>query len=215
LRLILKVLSVFIALCATNCAAIAQSVAFSGSLGKKALLVINGGSPRSLAPGESHDGVKLVSVNGDLATVEIGGRQQTLTMGVAASGVSSSQGNTAVFTADTVGHFVTAGLVNERVTVKFLVDTGASTVLISPRDATAAGIPYANAPTVSAQTANGLAYFYRVRIDTLKIGDIVLKDIEAAVSRAPMEVSLLGMSFLNKVEMRRVGDTMTLVKRGK
>ena len=215
MKVILRLLSVCIALCATYSDSFAQSVAFSGSLGSKALLVINGGRPRAIAPGETLEGVKLISLNGDEAMVEVGGKRQVLTMGVAASGFADSKGNTVVLSADNLGHFVASGLLKERTTERFFVDTGASTVLISARDANAAGIIYANAPVIMAQTANGAAQFYRVRIETLKIGDIELKNIDAAVSRAPMDVSLLGMSFLKQVEMRRVGETMTLVKRTK
>jgi len=58
--------------------ATAQSVALSGVLGSKALLVIDGGTPRALAAGESLQDVRVLQVSGDTAEVEIKGRRQTL-----------------------------------------------------------------------------------------------------------------------------------------
>ncbi|MEK9804295.1 MAG: TIGR02281 family clan AA aspartic protease, partial [Curvibacter sp.] len=56
----------------------AQTVVLSGVLGSKALLVIDGAPPRSVAPGETHRGVTLLSAQGSQAEVEIGGKRQTL-----------------------------------------------------------------------------------------------------------------------------------------
>ena len=64
------------------------------------------------------------------------------------------------------------------------------------------------------QTANGAAVAYRVKLDTVRIGDIEVNNVDALVSEGDtMGVTLLGMSFLNRMEMQRDGQSMTLTKR--
>jgi len=55
---------------------------------------------------------------------------------------------------------------------------------------------------------------YRVKLDTVRVGDIVVNNIDAAVIEGdPMPFALLGMSFLNRMEMKREGQTMVLIRR--
>jgi aspartyl protease family protein len=54
---------------------------------------------------------------------------------------------------------------------------------------------------------------YRVKVDVVKVGDIALNNVDALVHEADMPFVLLGMSFLNRVEMRREGTDLTLTKR--
>jgi aspartyl protease family protein len=61
--------------------ALAQSVALQGMLGSKALLIVDGGAPKAVAPGETHKGVKVLSTQGDQAVVEIDGKRHTLRVG--------------------------------------------------------------------------------------------------------------------------------------
>ena len=63
------------------------------------------------------------------------------------------------------------------------------------------------------QTANGTATAYRVKLDTVRLGDITLNNVDALVHDQDMPWVLLGMSFLNRVEMRREGSNLTLIKR--
>ena len=62
-------------------------------------------------------------------------------------------------------------------------------------------------------TANGQARVWRVKLNTVRVGDVVLNNVDAAVHESDMNIALLGMSFLNRMEMQRNGDTMTLIKR--
>lgn len=61
----------------------AQTVGLSGMLGGKALIIVDGGAPKAVAPGDSHKGVKIVSTQGDHAMVEIEGQRHTLRVGEA------------------------------------------------------------------------------------------------------------------------------------
>ena len=105
----------------------AQSVSMSGSLGDKALLVIDG-TPSTVATGATVRGVKLVSVSGNGAMVEVQGKRVPLAIGgaqVNLGGTNSEGGGTQiVLTAVGGGHFVTDGTINGK-TVRFVVDTGA------------------------------------------------------------------------------------------
>jgi aspartyl protease family protein len=63
-------------------------------------------------------------------------------------------------------------------------------------------------------TANGTAMAYKVTLNTVRVGDIVINNIDAAVLEGnQMPFALLGMSFLNRTEMRREGQTMVLTRR--
>ena len=62
-------------------------------------------------------------------------------------------------------------------------------------------------------TANGQAAVSRVKLNSVRVGDVVLNNVDALVHQHDLPVTLLGMSFLNRMEMQRSGDTMTLIKR--
>lgn len=99
------------------------------------------------------------------------------------------------------GHFIARTRVNGRRTVRMVVDTGASTVVLRPEDARRAGIKLKELRySIPVQTANGKAYAARVRIERLSIGKLTLTDIDALVTRpGALHRSLLGMSFLSRL----------------
>ncbi len=113
------------------------------------------------------------------------------------------------------GHFTVQGRVNGQV-VLFLVDTGASGILLSPDDARRAGLDMAGMRFDRlAETANGVGRSANVTVAQLEIGDLHLQDIDMSVNQAPLSVSLLGMSFLNRLESFQVkGDRLYLKWRG-
>jgi len=111
-------------------------------------------------------------------------------------------------------HFTARGEVNNT-PMSFLVDTGASTVVLKPADAARAGIDTSRLSyTVAVQTANGTAYAAPVRLRSLSIGPIALADVEALVSKpGNLNENLLGMSFLRRLRSYEFsGDFMTLRK---
>lgn len=191
----------------------ASDVGLVGIFPGKALLTINGGAPRTVAVGgKTVDGVKVLAAGGDTATIEINGKKRILRIGQNVIVRASAGGRaTTVLTADGRGHFVTTGTINGA-SVRFLVDTGASVIAMGASDARRAGIDPSKGEKAFAQTANGVAEVSRVRINSVRVGDIVLNDVEATVHHQDMPVVLLGMSFLNRMEMQRNGNTMTLKK---
>jgi aspartyl protease family protein len=208
---------VLLALAASAAAGIAsaQTVSMGGSLGSKALLIIDG-KARNVAVGTTVDGVKLLSVNGNDAVVEVQGKRVSLQLGGAPANLggapSGGNGQQIKLTAQTGGHFVTDGTINGR-TVRFVVDTGATDVGISAAEADRIGLAYKNGPLTYSSTANGMIVAYKVRLASVRIGDVQVYDVDATVVPASMPFVLLGNSYLQRFQMRRENDLLTLDKR--
>ena len=194
----------------------AQSVALAGMLGSKALLVINGSSAKTVAAGETHDGVKVISTNGDLAVIEQGGKRSTLRVGEAPVHMSASKsggkGDKIVLTVGSGGHFMTAGQINGRA-VQFMVDTGATSIAMGAQDAERAGINYKAGQPVTMSTANGNTQGYRVKLDSVRVGEVEVFGVDAVVTPQAMPFMLLGNSFLGRFQMLRDNDQMTLTRK--
>ena len=200
----------------TSAGAQAQSVALAGMLGSKALLVVNGTTPKTVATGETHEGVKVISTSGDQAVVEQGGKRSTLRVGEAPVNMGASKsggkGNRIVLVAGSGGHFVTAGQINGK-TVQFMVDTGATSVAMGAQDAERTGVNFKTGQPVMMSTANGNVQGYRVKLDSVRVGNVEVFGVDAVVMPQPMPFMLLGNSFLTRFQMQRENDQMTLTKR--
>jgi len=205
------------ALLASACSASAQSVALQGMLGAKALLIVDGGAPKTVAPGDAHKGVKVISTSGDQAVVEIAGRRHTLRVGDAPASVGGSGGGTArgskiVLTAGSGGHFLTQGAINGQA-VRFMVDTGATSVAMGAAEAQRIGLNYKAGKMGYGSTANGMVTVWHVKLSSVRIGDVEVFDIDASVLPAGMPYILLGNSFLTRFQMKRENDLMVLERR--
>ncbi|MES2935606.1 MAG: TIGR02281 family clan AA aspartic protease [Pseudomonadota bacterium] len=191
----------------------AADVGVVGLFPGKALLVIDGGNPKTYAVGSTiASGIKLVAADDSTATIEIGGKRQVLTIGQTVSRSIPTGAATVTLRADGRGHFSADGQINGG-NMHFLVDTGATLIAFSAADATRLGINYKKGSLGYVSTANGTAPAYKVVLNTIKIGDIELNQVEALVQEAGLPFALLGMSFLNRTDMRREGDLMVLTKR--
>jgi aspartyl protease family protein len=198
-------------------AAAQSSVAMTGSMGSKALLVINGGPPKALAAGDTHAGVKVISVKADQAVVEIAGKREAVMLGgapvsVGGGGGGGATGTQIVLSASSGGHFVTQGSINGRNT-GFVVDTGATSVAMGADEAKRLGIKYENGERSYSSTANGNVITYRVSLTSVRIQDVEVNNVEAAVLPGSMPFILLGNSFLNRFQMKRDNDVLTLTRR--
>jgi len=189
-------------------------VGLAGLFPGKALLTINGGAPRIVAIGvATEEGVKVLSVQGETATIEVDGKKRVLRVGQNVASQSSGSGPaSATLTADAAGHFLTIGNVNGT-TIRFIVDTGASTISIGASDARRIGIDPSKGQMGYSQTANGVTQVSLVKLNSVRVGDIVLNNVDATVHQQDLPFALLGMSFLNRMEMQRNGETMTLKQR--
>lgn len=194
-------------------AAMAQEVGLAGIMGSKAMLMINGSEPQAVPIGKTVDGVKLLSIQDDQVMIEIGGKKRPLRVGQHAVGVSGGDGSgRIIMTADAQGHFFTTGTLNGT-SVRFLVDTGASMISLGASDARRVGLDFNRGEKALSNTANGQVVVSKVKIDTVRIGDVTMHNVDALIHQNEMPIALLGMSFLNRMEMQRDGSTMTLKKR--
>ena len=179
-----------------------------------AILSVDGGAPKTVKVGQSYGGVTLIAVENDRATVEAGGKRRVLARGqtYSSSGAAASGTQSVTLSAGAGGHFMADGQINGGA-IRFLVDTGASAVAIPAREAVRLRIDYRSGQRGTTQTAGGPTTMYIVRLDSVRVGNIELQNIDAMVIEQGLDISLLGNTFLNRMEMRRDGATMTLTRR--
>jgi aspartyl protease family protein len=117
-----------------------------------------------------------------------------------------------VVSQDPDGGFYLMGRVNGQ-TVRFLVDTGASETVLSPADAKRIGVDTAGLVfDHPSETANGVGYAAPFTADSLAVGTIRFSNVQMAVNQAPMSSSLLGMTFLKRLESFRVSGRKLYLK---
>ena len=186
------------------------------SSGKAVVQVSSSPKPRVLRDGDQlPGGIKLIKATPESALFEINGKRRSLTLG--SNQISNARSNftassSVTLVADARGQFMTTGSINGA-TIQMLVDTGATFVALGIEDARRMGINYLKGERAMSRTANGLARVYKVKLDSIKVGDISLSNVDATIHESEMPFALLGMSFLNRVEMRREGTDLTLTKR--
>lgn len=195
-------------------AAAETQVNIVGLFTNMAVVTINGGPPKTLKAGQSSDGVKLLAADSSTATLQIAGETRKLGMGQAVSVAGSSASSPSVtLYADAQGHFLSECRINGA-TLKFLLDTGATTVALNSGDAKYAKIDYKRGEPIQVSTANGVVTAYRVTIASLQIGGITLHQVPASVLEGGSpSLVLLGMSALNRLDMKRHDIMMTLTKK--
>ena len=191
----------------------AVDVKLVGLFPNRAVVQIDGGPLQTLSIGQkTAEGVVLLSVESDGATFEIDGSRTVL--GLTHARMKQGTGAaSAMVTADEYGHFTTMGQVNG-MPVRFAVDTGATFIAFHANEARRLGLDYRKGQRVLMDTAAGIAIAYRIKLDTVRVGDITVNSVDAVVmdSEGP-SIALLGMSFLSRMDMKREGEIMTLTKR--
>jgi aspartyl protease family protein len=193
--------------------AYATAVAVVGLFRNKAVVRIDGGAPRMLGVGETVQGVKLLSATSEGATLVVDGVRRALGMGQSFAGNTGGDSRPRVsITADARGHFSSAGSINGY-PLTFLVDTGASAIAINAADAGRIGLDYKKGQAGAVNTAGGVVPAWRVTFNTVKLGGIVVNQVDGLVVESGLSIPLLGMTFLNRMDMRRDGQTMTLTQR--
>lgn len=203
-------------LCLPGAASAAEVSLIGVVAGKAAVLVVDGGTPKTVRIGQKFGQLTVLSVDKTSAQIEIEGKRRTLplgqhvTSGAPAAGARKPQ---AVLAADPRGHFLADALINGK-PLRALVDTGATMISLPGNEARRMGIDFSKGQKGYTQTANGPTPAYRIKLDTVKVGDIEMHNVDAVVlDGGGLGLTLLGMSFLNRVEMRRDGETMTLLQR--
>ena len=185
---------------------------------KDRAVVLLGDRQRVLRPGEtSPEGVKLVSANAREAVLEVDGQRATYRLGSRIStrfaGADERETSVRVWPGED-GTYTVAGSI-DGFPVTLLIDTGASKVAMNGAQAKRLGIDYRKIGKPSfAATASGVVKTYEVVLKRVRVGEIELQEVEAGVIDGPhpREV-LLGMSFLDRLEMSRSGKALELRKR--
>jgi aspartyl protease family protein len=171
-------------------------------------VIVNGSLLRTLRVGDTTpEGVRLLEIRGSTAVLEVDRRQVAL-------GLGQSTMLQATLQADRYGQFTTQALVNG-VAAAAVIDTGATHVSLNMAQAARMGIDLRGAKRVITHTANGQSYAYTVTLASVQVGDIVLRNVPGSVvegGERTLPIVLIGMSFLQHVEMRRSGAVMTLTR---
>lgn len=211
--MLLRKLMLFASLILLGSAALATDLGVVGLFPGKAVLVVNGGAPKTYSVGNTiSDNIKLIAVSPSTATIELNGKRQTIAIGEHVNRTVPTGPASVTLQADGRGHYMVQGQINGGA-VRMLLDTGATMIALSAADALRLGINYKRGQPGMVNTANGPAPVYRVKLNTVKVGDIELNQVDALVQEAGLPFALLGMSFLNRTEMQRQGAQMTLTKR--
>ena len=183
--------------------------------GGKAVLMIDG-QRRTLSMGQtSPEGVKLIEADSKQAVLEVDGRKKAYQPGGAISlSYAKPEHHEEKIFADDRGMFRSVGTINGR-TVRFLLDTGATTVAMNKSQAKQLGVDYRmTGERVVVSTASQNVKGYRVRLKSVSLGKIKQKNVEAMVidGNHPGPI-LLGMSFLGNLKVEKAGDVMKIRQR--
>jgi aspartyl protease family protein len=182
----------------------------------KAIFVIDG-ARHVLSVGQtSKEGVRLIATDtaAEYAEVEVDGKREIVKLDMVMSTFRPAQHASVTLWAGPGGHFFADGTING-LAIRFLVDTGATTIALSGDDAARLGIDYRKQGHPGyANTAAGVVRAYALKLDKVEVGPITLYNVDAGVIEGsyPRE-PLLGMSFLGRLDMKREGDRMELTQR--
>lgn len=183
-------------------------------LGKQVIITVNGEQVK-LREGETHDdGLKLVEVTRKDAKFEWQGETFTIEPS-SRVGTQFTESTKKVITINrhANGHYFAKGEINGY-PVDFIVDTGASDIALTAEQASAIGIRWENAPTVTYITANGKATGYSVQLERVTVGGVTVNLVEAGVNPGNQQHhALLGMSFLKHFDMRESNNILTLTRK--
>lgn len=169
-----------------------------------------------LSVGESSpEGVKLIAADTHKAILEIEGERKEYAPGSAISlSFEKPEQLQEKLYANERGMFLTVGSINGQ-SVRFLVDTGATTVAMNKSQAKRLGVRYRiEGEPATASTASGFVRSYRVRLKSVTMGKIKRTNVEAMVidGNHPGPI-LLGMSFLRGLKIDKSGDVLLLKQR--
>ena len=163
----------------------------------------------------SSHGLKLISSTTSSAIIEFNGKQNSYKIGTSISTVyRERQSITEQIIIDNNGMFKGYGSINGQ-SIRLLVDTGATSVAMSAKQARKLGIQYRlKGKPITTSTASGLAKGWKVILKSVRLGKLVENNIEGVVLEGnyPTQV-LLGMSFLNKMRVEKVSNKMIITQK--
>ena len=189
------------------------SILVVGLMRDQAVVQINGRQHVLKTGQSSPEGVALLQANSESAVLQFNGQTGSYPLGSQFGGEMPPPTELpSVSIWPTNGMYLTNGSVNGY-PVDFLVDTGASAIALNAATAQRLGLDFRRAPQVSVSTASGQEMAYDIMLDEVRLGAITLNNIRALViDGAEPARALLGMSFLNQLDMQRRGDRLELIK---
>lgn len=193
-----------------------DKIEVQGLFASRAVLSIDG-TMRMLKVGEvSPEGVRLISADSTAAVLEIDGARKEYALGntVSTQFTQRTERKQRLHRDPSSGMYFARGRINGQ-PVKFMVDTGATSIAMSTSQAKQLGIRYQliGSPT-RVRTASGDADAYSVNLRTVNVGEISQSNIEALVVEGkPDGPILLGMSFLGRLGVEQTRTVMTLIQK--
>lgn len=211
-----RIINILLLVLASSLSAAASAVQVKavGLMAERAILEIDG-QRKMLRVGETGPaGVKLISADSKSAVIMLDGKKRTLKLGSSlAAGYQPPQTQKVTLLRDKSGHYFASVAVNGQTPMQMVVDTGATTVALSGRDAARLGISYLNNKTHRTGTASGVSVAYDVVLDSVRIGEIELHNVQASVLNGDFPaIPLLGMSFLRQLRMHEEAGALVLEK---
>ncbi len=201
-----------LALLASSASLAVEDVRVTALFPGRAMVEVDGVNRLLKVGKRSPEGLLLISADSSDAVIEIDGEQKSYQVGAKFGGSFSSSPKREVrILRDNHGSYHTVGSINGR-SVDMLLDTGASSVAMSSVEAKRLGIQYyLSGKKIMVSTASGMAKAYAITLDSVQVGSISLNNVAATVVEggSPLKV-LLGMSFLNRVDMTNSGNLMLL-----
>jgi aspartyl protease family protein len=196
-------------------AAAPPDIRVNGLMPNQAVVTIDG-KQRILKVGTpSPEGVSLIVADSKKATLEWQGEhfERTLTREISAQYADRAAQEEARIPRGRGNHFFTTGNINGQ-PVNFMVDTGAFAIAMTPAEADRLRLNWRQGERFVANTAGGGTPSYKITLDSVSVGGITLRNIMAAVIVADSSTDiLLGMSFLEKTEMREENNVLVLRKK--
>ncbi len=195
--------------------AAAPDVRVVGLFNDRAVVVINGSQAVLRAGQEGRHGVKLIKADSEKALLEIDGRQVEARLdGRVTARQRTAQVDEVQVWRNPQGMYTTVGTVNG-MPVSFMVDTGATVVTLNSGQARRLGIDYRASGTQAAvTTASGVEPAWAVTLDKVRVGELELRNVAAVVLEGEQPaITLLGMSYLGRLEISNSGRLMTLKKK--
>lgn len=187
-----------------------SSVAVEALFPNAAVLKVNG-KRKMVKAGQAHEGVKLISAAANSAIVEVDGRRQTLGLSRhIGSAYEQVEAQSIQLNRDQGNQYRTNIVINGR-SVLALVDTGATTIAMSGKQARALGIEYYGGQLGRVSTASGMADAYSITLRSVSVGGIEVGNVRAAVVEGDYPtIVLLGMTYLKHVKMEENDGVLTL-----
>jgi aspartyl protease family protein len=212
---ILRYIAVLFVAGVLNVAHASPDVRVVGLFNDRAVVLIDGRQHILRVGHGSTEGVRLLAADSESALLEIDGREIEARLdGRVTARKRTAEVQEVQVWRNSAGMYTTVGSING-LTVTFLVDTGASQVALNANEARRLGIDFRVSGTPAAvNTASGVARAWAVTLDSVKVGSLEIRNVGAVVLEGGTpQHTLLGMTYLGRLEIDNDGRLMTLRKR--